>query len=68
MFENSPDTREEWRTSSFSDGGSCVEVSLGREIVRVRDSKNRFLPCLRFAGAEWESFLAGVAAGEFSPP
>jgi hypothetical protein len=68
VFEGSPEDLGEWQKSSFSSSGSCVEVRRGRGTVQVRDSKNRSLPCLRFAAGRWELFLAGVLAHEFSPP
>jgi hypothetical protein len=57
-----------WRTSSFSggNGGSCVEVApLPDGGVAVRDTKDRTRAPHRYSSAGWESFLAGVRAGEF---
>ena len=36
--------------------------------VRVRDSKDRGGPELRFADDVWRRFVAGVRAGEFDRP
>lgn len=52
-----------WNKSSYSgsDGGDCVEVAAGHGTVRVRDSKNRALPLLAFAEAEWAAFVSFAA-------
>jgi hypothetical protein len=58
-----------FRRSSFCGEGSCVEVAAlpGDEIV-IRDSKDPRpdAPRLTFTAAEWDAFVAGVTAGEFS--
>jgi hypothetical protein len=60
-----------FRRSSFCGGGvACVEVAAlpnGNEIV-VRDAKDERpdAPVLRFTAAEWDAFVTGVLAGEFS--
>jgi hypothetical protein len=56
----------EWRKSSYSDQGDCVEVSLGVDAVRVRNSTNRSLPSISFGTRQWAEFLAAVRIGEFS--
>jgi Domain of unknown function (DUF397) len=57
-----------WRKASYSasNGGGCVEVT-GREgMVLVRDTKDRGRgPVHHFTRAGWETFTAGVRAGEF---
>ncbi|MFR9804919.1 DUF397 domain-containing protein [Pseudonocardia sp. RS010] len=56
----------EFRTSSFCNRGSCVEV--GRTpggTFLVRDTKNSELGPLEFTREEWAAFVAGVKAGEF---
>jgi Domain of unknown function (DUF397) len=58
-----------WFKSSFSggNGNGCVEVAfLPAGGVAVRDTKDRALPAHRYTGAEWDSFVAGVKAGEFA--
>lgn len=57
----------DWRKSSLSDVGNCVEVAFAADgSVGVRDSKQHGLgPVLEFTPAEWEAFLGGVAGGEF---
>ncbi|MEV0351946.1 DUF397 domain-containing protein [Nonomuraea sp. NPDC050680] len=58
--------RAAWFKATFSDnGGGCVEVALGENVVAVRDSKDPEGPVLYFSGEEWVAFLAGVHAGEF---
>ena len=58
----------EFKTSTFSGGGGCVEV--GRvpgddsEVV-VRHSRLPHLGALPFTRAEWRAFVQGVKAGEF---
>ena len=56
-----------WRTSSFSNNGTCVEVAALPDGDRlVRDSKTGAdSPVLRYTAAEWHAFIAGVKAGEF---
>jgi hypothetical protein len=44
---------------------ACVEVSRSGETVLVRDSKDPASPVLRFTIAEWNSFVAGIRAGDF---
>lgn len=56
------------RASACVDG-NCVEVAaLPGGMIGIRDSKDSIgtAPVLRFDRAEWESFLVGVAAGEFT--
>ena len=57
-----------WRKRTRSNsGGNCVEVARNLPgIVAVRNSRQPRGPVLRFSPGEWEVFLAGVQAGEFS--
>ncbi|MBO0879070.1 MAG: DUF397 domain-containing protein [Mycobacterium sp.] len=58
----------EFRTSTFCEGGQCVEVGFvdsGASQVMVRDSKDRGGSVLRFTQPEWDAFVKGVRAGEF---
>jgi hypothetical protein len=50
-----------WRTSSYSsgDGGQCVEVASGDEIM-VRDTTDRPGPMLTFTADAWRAFMASV--------
>jgi hypothetical protein len=60
-----------WEKSSFSEpnGGSCVEVNLGRAgLVGVRDTKLDASPVFVFDVAEWKAFLLAVKAGQFDLP
>jgi hypothetical protein len=56
---------EEWRISSYSDQDTCVEVSLGVDAVRVRNSRNRSIPHISFDGRQWASFTTGIRNGDF---
>ncbi len=56
--------QKEWKKSTFSAGGQCVEAKCGGitgEHIEVRHSKG--LPT--FNKDEWRAFVAGVKAGEF---
>lgn len=56
-----------WRKSRASGSDECVEVAKGEDLVFVRDSKAVPRgPALAFTTSEWNAFLAGVKAGEFS--
>jgi hypothetical protein len=55
----------EWRKSSYSTQQDCVEVSLGIDAVRVRNTRNRRLPSVSFGAQQWADFTAGVRNGEF---
>ncbi|MFD8088454.1 DUF397 domain-containing protein [Kitasatospora sp. NPDC059722] len=56
-----------WRKSSYSgNGGQCVEVADGYiGVMPVRDSKDPEGPALVFPVEAWQSFLAGIRAGEY---
>jgi Domain of unknown function (DUF397) len=68
MTESNP-AFAHFRKSSFCAAGNCVEVAAlpGDEII-VRDSKDTRpdAPRLSFTAAEWDAFVAGVVAGEFT--
>jgi hypothetical protein len=51
----------EWRTSSYTDAGSCVEVAQAPAAVGVRDSKHPS-PVLTFGAPAWAAFLVRVSA------
>ncbi|MFJ4666753.1 Scr1 family TA system antitoxin-like transcriptional regulator [Kitasatospora purpeofusca] len=61
----------EWKISTYSqgNGGDCIEAAPGAAavegVVPVRDSKDRSGPELGFSPAAWQSFVQGVAAGDF---
>jgi hypothetical protein len=53
---------ENWRKSSFSQNGDCIEVAplaTGRH-VQVRDSKKTEGPHLCFSSGAWSAFLEGI--------
>lgn len=65
---------EEWRTSSYSASGNCVQwrtssysASMGDCVqvrcTQVRDSKDPDGPVLSFQVSAWGEFLAAVKAG-----
>jgi hypothetical protein len=55
-----------FRKSSFSASGNCVEVGRERDgTVMVRDTKNASQQALRFSRSEWIAFLSGVKCNEF---
>jgi Domain of unknown function (DUF397) len=56
-----------WRKSTRSSQGNCVEVAGTGDGVLVRDTKDGGQGAvLAFTSAEWSAFLAGAAAGEFA--
>lgn len=56
-----------WRKSSASGTGNCVEVAVDGESVLLRDSKDQGSGAvLSFTEAEWQAFLSGVEAREFT--
>jgi hypothetical protein len=59
----------QWRKSSKSNYGGCVEVSFvdGGEVA-VRNSRDPDGPVLYFTSAEWDAFLSGAVAREFDRP
>ncbi|BCY09580.1 DUF397 domain-containing protein [Actinoplanes sp. L3-i22] len=54
-----------WRTSSFCNNTSCVEVAATPEFVAVRDSKSPRQLVLVYSKGEWQQFIAGAKNGEF---
>ena len=52
---------DNWRTSSYSsgDGGQCVEVASGDQIM-IRDTTDRPGPTLTFTPDAWRTFVASV--------
>lgn len=58
-----------FRRSSFCSNGMCVEVAAapsGDILVRAAKAVARDAMTLRFTKDEWDAFVAGVHAGEFS--
>jgi hypothetical protein len=58
----------QWRTSSRSAGGNCVQVATQQSHILVRDSKDPDGGVLTFDRSTFQAFLAGVQAGEFDRP
>jgi hypothetical protein len=59
------DRIESWRKSSYSggNGGDCVEVGDGQDVIAVRDTKQAGQgPVLTVSSAAWRSFMATVKA------
>lgn len=56
-------TELDWFKSSYSGGGgnNCVEVAMGPEIVRVRDSRDLRVRPLAVQPAAWSRFATSVA-------
>ena len=55
------DLDRRWRKSSFSgNGGECIEVSRGHNVVVVRDTTDRSGPILWFAPEAWRRFADKV--------
>lgn len=52
----------EWRKSSYSEAGNCVEVAIQKdgELVAVRDSKNPGGGVLFVPPQAWQSFIQMV--------
>lgn len=55
----------DWRKSSYSGDGNCVEAAAVPDGIAVRDSKDRNGAVLVFTEAEMMAFVEGVKAGEF---
>jgi hypothetical protein len=57
-------TAFEWTKSSYSGGGehqSCVEVSLGKQVTAVRDSKAPSSGHLTLPAPAWAALLVSVS-------
>jgi len=55
-----------WRRASYCTNSGCVEVAfVGNGRIAVRSSKEQDRQVLFFDSEEWQTFLAGVKAGEF---
>lgn len=55
----------QWKKSSHSNSGSCVEVRRSGQWIKIRDSKDPAGPQLNFTEREWIAFLSGARDGEF---
>ncbi len=54
-----------WRTSSYSNNGTCVEVAEDHDLIAVRNSNHPRRGTLHFTRAEMAAWVAGCKAGEF---
>ncbi|MGW0247377.1 DUF397 domain-containing protein [Nocardia goodfellowii] len=55
-----------WRVSSYSDNGTCVQVAKGPNgNILVRNSNRPDAGTVEFTPAEVDAFFKGAAAGEF---
>lgn len=61
-------TGYDWRISSRSGGGNCVEVKVTEDEALIRHSTDRSGPVLVINRDAFRAFLDGVRAGEFEPP
>lgn len=59
-----------WLTSSYSNGAGsmCVQIAHDTHGVILRDSQQPAGPFLPFSHGEWDAFIAGAGAGEFTRP
>ena len=53
-----------WRKSSFSQNGDCVEVACTKTSVLVRDSESHPGAVLEFGYLGWKLFVATMKSGE----
>ncbi|MEY9962193.1 hypothetical protein ABIA33_000214 [Streptacidiphilus sp. MAP12-16] len=54
-----------WRKSSYSGNGQCVEVAAPHTGVAVRDSKDPMGPSLAFTSEAWAAFIKEVSSDSF---
>jgi hypothetical protein len=56
-----------WRKSSRSQGGgqNCVEVTVFRGMIRIRDSKNPGAEIHMGGSLEWHGFLGHIKSGQY---
>lgn len=52
-----------WRRSSSSESGTCIEVADDGGQVYLRSTQSGVI--VHATRSEWEAFLAGAKAGEF---
>lgn len=55
-----------WQKSSYCGTNACVEVARSAGAVLVRDSKRPDIAPLAFSAEEFDAFVRGVKADEFS--
>jgi hypothetical protein len=55
------------KSSESSESANCVEVAVAPDgAVLVRNSRHPLDGWMRYTPQEWDAFLAGAAAGEFT--
>ncbi len=54
-----------WRTALSCDGGACVEVAAGRNVILMRNSRQPGGPLLECTSEEWHEFVSGIKEGDF---
>jgi Domain of unknown function (DUF397) len=54
-----------WRKSSFSDNGACVEVAETADGILVRNSNHPEAGTILFTRAEMAAWIRGCRTGEF---
>jgi hypothetical protein len=54
-----------FRTSSFCNTGTCVEVAVGARSVAVRDKKNPAAGHIQVKPRTWARFLGGIRADQW---
>jgi hypothetical protein len=58
---NCVEVGEDWRKSSRSESGQCVEAGTAPAAVLVRDTTDRTGPVLSFPAGAWAAFTARTA-------
>jgi hypothetical protein len=62
---NACETPANWRKSSSSQNGDCVELAHVNGNVWVRDSKNPSANLLKFGKSDWKLFIVAIKSGAF---
>jgi hypothetical protein len=63
MADSSQPVPLTWRRSTFSEAGSCVEVTTENWSVLARDSKDTLGPALEFPAQCWVNFVIRIKNG-----
>lgn len=53
-----------WRKSSFSQNGDCIECAYDEGYVYIRDSKSSSGVTLKIAFSEWQVFITDIKTDE----
>ena len=54
-----------WTTSSYCNGGDCVQVAQTESSVFLGDSKNPNGPALSYTRSGWERVINNIKSGKF---